>query len=749
MIHRPSRVAASNRSTNTASRIHSKSKETSSFIQRRRHAVWAFILGSLLSCYLVTVVLLSKNGSSSSTLSENPLSGFGIGNGWKVLSSSSSESYTGYGSSSSRVRQNQTVLVYIDGDISTEDEKGATDSLQSLVNQFGSQSLQFEVIHPENNQYKTDIAKQTLPCIWMTKKEPVQSLGINPSVLSNVHSRCIQMTPLMTAASDDPSKKSLDWRLRKQGSVGSTKPDRPNSNSIKVLNETSTLCLPRQVGPRPDFWQRGINFERVGLWIQAASIRSYVWNTALMPESESASSLEQLLSDAIHKMPIEKARNGYASQGFRVGTSAMTDGRNSSGFVVTKPLDEYKPVPYFRDLLTSTFTFVVLEPESADSSLHNMTPQGRKQRRNKKRKQSPGQRRTMFWKQLQEVILTGSIPIVITMDSPKTQMDCNHAWFFDSASPILVVSNQEDQIESLLNTVWEESPAKWNERQSELRKWYQHAMIQKAIQVEDWIFETTPSTKAPSSEQRRQLANEFWQDSLPNFLQQRRFDPKPLCLTPPFYGRTNNKVIEIGKLLKLSYQEGKHRALALDRRWSNWYRPQFDERTDVLLDYYPHGECEKTFTAREAFEIPDWDLSYLVHLLPRQDYRDRAEKILNTWQHGKNYISVHRRDLEGSCHVHAKCSDVELETSTCLQKRDPTEVCSAELRLRACDMEYSMVPNPEGLPIVLFTDGQVPAKDSTFPHMFNTTDFFCGNVAHGQVQNSLGKSKVHRRCRGF
>ncbi|CAJ1946055.1 unnamed protein product [Cylindrotheca closterium] len=691
MIHRSARVDVRTKSGSLTSRSNSTKSKATPLLQRRRHTFWALILGSLLSCYLATVVLLSENGSSAfTTSSENPLSTFSMGNEWKAFSSS--ESHKNRKRSNGRVTQNQTVLLYIDGEISAEDEKAAANSLQSLVNQFGSQSLQkWEVIRQADNQEKNfDIATQNLPCVWITKKGPVQSsLGSNPSG-RNVHSRCIQM--VATAASDDPTNSSMDWRLHKQGSVGSTKPGRSNSNS--------TICLPRQVGPRQDFWQRGVNFERVGLWMQAASIRSYVWNLALVPDSQ-----EQWLSDAIHK----------------VGKESFSDGRNASGIVITKPLDDYKPVPYFRDLLTSVFTVVVFKPESAVSSQQNITPQGRKQRNKKQRKESPGQHKSMFWKQLQEVILSGSIPIVITMGSPNAQMDCNHELFFGSNSPILVLPNQ---MKPLLTTLWEEPPAKLNARQDELRVWYQRTMIQRAIQVEDWILDTTPSSKAPSSDQRLQLAKEYLQDLTPFFLQQRRHAAKPLCLTPPFYGRTNNKVIEIGKLLKLSYQEGKHRALALDRRWSNWYRPHFDERDDVLLDYYPHGECEKTFTAREAFEITDWDLSYLIHLLPRHDYRERAEKIINTWQHGNNYISVHRRDLEGSCHVHAKCSDVELETSTCLQKRDPTEICSAELRLRACDMEYNMVPNPEGLPIVLFTDGQVPAKDGTFPHMFNTTDFF-------------------------
>jgi hypothetical protein len=230
-------------------------------------------------------------------------------------------------------------------------------------------------------------------------------------------------------------------------------------------------------------------------------------------------------------------------------------------------------------------------------------------------------------------------------------------------------------------------------------------------------------TSSSSSSTRKQTAMERM-ERLPEFLTQRNYDPMPYCLRPPFYGRTNNKVIEVGKLLKISHNEGKGRALGLDRRWSNWYRQHFDDRPDVLLDYHPHGECQKTYTAKEAFEIPDWNLSYLSNLLPAKVHQDAAEAILRRWPHGDTYISVHRRDLEGSCHVHARCSDVDLVNLTCYQERDSKEQCSADLRLQACNMEYKLVPNPEGLPIVLFTDDQVPALDATFPHKFNATHFF-------------------------
>lgn len=201
---------------------------------------------------------------------------------------------------------------------------------------------------------------------------------------------------------------------------------------------------------------------------------------------------------------------------------------------------------------------------------------------------------------------------------------------------------------------------------------------------------------------------------------------KPLCLIAPFYGGTSNNVIEVGKLLGRLDKEGKHRKLGLDKFLSRWYESHFDMRPDVLLDYYPNGECEHAYMSQDAFHLDDdWDLTYLRYLTPSLEHRQTAEAIIKSWPHGNNYISVHRRDLEGTCHLSARCpKNRRLRKSkgrACVEPRDPTEACSVELRLKACDIEYSMVDNPKNLPIILFTDRQVPEKDHTFPRIFNET----------------------------
>lgn len=213
---------------------------------------------------------------------------------------------------------------------------------------------------------------------------------------------------------------------------------------------------------------------------------------------------------------------------------------------------------------------------------------------------------------------------------------------------------------------------------------------------------------------------------------------KPLCLTTPFYGQTNNRVIEIGKMLHMVAEEGQGRKVALDNWWSEWYEEHFDPRHDIVLEY--EGECDRSFDAREAFFVNGWDLSFLGNLLPRLDYRQAAEEILQTWPHGDNYISVHRRNLDGTCHFFAKCPQARLtrkKERKCTKERDPEEECSAEIRLRSCDLEYQDVANPNDIPVILFTDRQVPEKDATFPVIFNAT-------THLFVEMLLmAKSRVH------
>jgi len=194
---------------------------------------------------------------------------------------------------------------------------------------------------------------------------------------------------------------------------------------------------------------------------------------------------------------------------------------------------------------------------------------------------------------------------------------------------------------------------------------------------------------------------------------------KPLCLVAPFFGQTSNNILTIGKLLKLVHEEGKNRTVGLDTEWTKWYQLHFDPRSDVILSYLPSGDCEKTYDGKSAFLSPGWDVTHLVDFLPKAKYIREAESILQSWPHGKDFISVHRRDLDGTCTFFAKCA--KMKKKKCMYQRDPKLKCSAEMRLQACKYEHDTIPNPLGLPIVLFTDGQVPEKDNTFPLRFNSS----------------------------
>lgn len=195
---------------------------------------------------------------------------------------------------------------------------------------------------------------------------------------------------------------------------------------------------------------------------------------------------------------------------------------------------------------------------------------------------------------------------------------------------------------------------------------------------------------------------------------------KTFCLVAPLFGRTNNNMISIGKLLKIVKEENEFGYVGLDANWSQWYQQHFDPRPEIVLFYSPSGECVKSYDGRAAYFLPDWGMDSLVDLVPKSQYREEAEATLKSWPFGHNYISVHRRHLEGHCKTFATCAKVK--KNKCVRRRDPNEKCSPGLRLQACEMEYNFLPpHKNDTPVVLFTDGQVPEKDATFPNRFTSS----------------------------
>lgn len=203
----------------------------------------------------------------------------------------------------------------------------------------------------------------------------------------------------------------------------------------------------------------------------------------------------------------------------------------------------------------------------------------------------------------------------------------------------------------------------------------------------------------------------------------------PFCLREPFFERTNNRIVSVAKMIMMSRKEGKQRPVSLDPTWSAWYLDHFDERDDVILNYSSHRECHRVFAGIQAFNYWDWDLGVLGDSLwPRQDYIDQAEAILKSWPYSRRFMSVHRRHLEGKCHLMSRCADDRIEWVNkthefCLEERKEDDRCPLDLRLQICDMDYAFIKerNPYDLPVVLFTDGQVPSLDDTFPYRFNVS----------------------------
>ena len=189
---------------------------------------------------------------------------------------------------------------------------------------------------------------------------------------------------------------------------------------------------------------------------------------------------------------------------------------------------------------------------------------------------------------------------------------------------------------------------------------------------------------------------------MPPFDESRKFERLPICLESYPFARTCNNIIEIGRVFELA--RASNREYALDMDWTSFFVEHFDSQPDILFDYHPYGECESAYDGEQAFYNRNRSISHLVHLPPKEEHRQQAESIIRRWGRGNRYISVHRRDMEGSCLTRAR--------------QEATTTCPVDIYKDACTVEYDMVPNPENWTVVLFTDKQVPEKDNTFPITF-------------------------------
>jgi len=250
-----------------------------------------------------------------------------------------------------------------------------------------------------------------------------------------------------------------------------------------------------------------------------------------------------------------------------------------------------------------------------------------------------------------------------------------------------------------------------------------------------------------------------------------------------FFGRTCNRVLTIARGLRMARDIHQNttmlgsqgdqdvaKLLLIGQKWIGFYPQILDPHPDILFakeekGKNPHPEIFSTMELDGKIfnytcqRIVDDEVAYFyqvdIHkeiseLRPREDLQEHALEILRDHYNltipttdSKSstnldlfrqqrrplpFVSVHRRWLEGGCY---NLSNKTAVLSTATPK------CTTLLLKKICDLSFSsmglLVPElfrrfsgyRDGKlnslnKIILFTDGQVPEKDATFPVQYNT-----------------------------
>jgi hypothetical protein len=193
---------------------------------------------------------------------------------------------------------------------------------------------------------------------------------------------------------------------------------------------------------------------------------------------------------------------------------------------------------------------------------------------------------------------------------------------------------------------------------------------------------------------------------------------KVLCLSGEPYGRTMNQYIQLAVILHQLGVNGTSVVAFKNPYFSRFFKEWFDARDDVWVDYDENAPCDAEYDATTLhylfFEDKWKQVAYQFKtLIPKTAIRAQAEMAMKEYGGPRNVpvTTVHRRDLEGACVLFAEQKNL----IAC-----PNTLSSSELDVmdfkNACLMDYSMIANEtQGTEVVLFTDGQVPDLDQTFP----------------------------------
>ena len=239
----------------------------------------------------------------------------------------------------------------------------------------------------------------------------------------------------------------------------------------------------------------------------------------------------------------------------------------------------------------------------------------------------------------------------------------------------------------------------------------------------------TPSTQPDTTEEPKQLP--FGREETDSAHDRQSHDanqgsehpkrmtrPKVLCLSGDSYGRTMNQYLQLATILHQLGINGTSVVGFKNPLFASFYTTWFEPRDDILVSYDIDAPCDAEYdavTLHYLFFADKWkQVAYQFEtLMPKASIQEEAERAMQEYAGPSNVpvTTVHRRDLEGACVLFAENKNLV----TCPNIQSSLEMSSADYR-EACLIDYPKIANAtQGTTVVLYTDGQVPELDATFP----------------------------------
>lgn len=201
------------------------------------------------------------------------------------------------------------------------------------------------------------------------------------------------------------------------------------------------------------------------------------------------------------------------------------------------------------------------------------------------------------------------------------------------------------------------------------------------------------------------------------------------------YGDNCNRIVQVANMF-LSGEQYHHRVGLHGAAWNNWYNEWFDDESNVfsnrIVNMDKRSRCtDLVFSNNDALlRISLHAVNRpLMQFFPKRSIREQAEREVeklkqqhynNTTTTTKKLVSVHRRNMDGSCHKRAQMPGL----NWCQSENESIvvqNVCNLTYHNITEQLRIQYNDDDDTVLIVLFTDGQVPELDNTFPVRVNDT----------------------------